>query len=459
MIKKIVLWISAVAVFAFIIGACFVDVSFDASAADICIYRFAACSMFIIIEIGILVELNLFHIKSKIPLIKEKNVGKHILFWLIVFVIAIVSFGTINAFTSKEFQLALSEQSNTQEQNENQQESFMENEKSDTDEGENLLANSMKSHSEVEGKSSIENEESDVQSKDDIDLTWENLLVDNVRYKQVLMLIGENFRVGEVNDTLKSNLSSVEIALVDKLFSYCDSHNDLPEELKETFTTFCKADEYKDMFFEDDNEFYNAVSKGFEISWKSDGTYYIGLYIIPKTDYSADKNFLDAERYVDNGCILYTFANGQYEKYATVEDVIYGEIIDDVCYGFGIKLDFVDTELNVDEYKDGDGFFNNVRSEDGTPKYYVSVYDLNRKAKANPIDYGACWNWKPLGDVTYKKGLNVYMGVGSCKRYQFTILDSKATDDYMLVRYPDGNEEVKSYYAMIGNPVLYVMDD
>lgn len=314
------------------------------------------------------------------------------------------------------------------------------------------------------GKQTIESDNSSSvrysQPKDDNGFTWEKLLADQSRYEKVLMLLGENFRAGTTNEALKSELSTDELKLVDELFSYYNRNNDLPSDLKETFTEFCKADQYKDMFYDTDtdNEFYITVTKSFKVSWKSsDGTYYISLYDIPETDYSPDKKYLDAERYVDNGCILYVLENDTYEEYATVEDVLYGTVIDDVCYGFAIKLDFVDDELKTDEYKDGDWFFNIVRSDDGNPKYYVSANDLNRKGQANSFDYESFWNWKQLSDTANKKGLEVYMGAGSCKRHQFTIIDTDVLNDYMLVRYPSGSEEVKSYMAMITNNYLYVM--
>lgn len=108
--RKIILWLCAVFFFILIISAFSVDVNFRASATDLGIYRAAGSSIFIIAEMGLLVELDLFHIKSKIPLVKGNTIGKHILFWVILTVIAIISFSVINSFTSKEFRLALGQE-------------------------------------------------------------------------------------------------------------------------------------------------------------------------------------------------------------------------------------------------------------------------------------------------------------------------------------------------------------
>lgn len=122
--KKVVLWIFAILFLLSIIVTFSLDVSFNASSTDMLLYRAATCSIFIIVEIGILVELDLFHIKSKIPLAKERNVGKHILFWLILFFAAGIFFIAIYSFTSEEFKVALNEEQSHQKRTGN----FRENE-------------------------------------------------------------------------------------------------------------------------------------------------------------------------------------------------------------------------------------------------------------------------------------------------------------------------------------------
>ena len=50
------------------------------------------------------------------------------------------------------------------------------------------------------------------------------------------------------------------------------------------------------------------------------------------------------------------------------------------------------------------------------------------------------------------------MGMGSCKTLQFTVTAHPSRANTMTVLYPSGNAEVKSYWAMVNNKALYVID-
>lgn len=459
--KKIMLWIITVIFGIMLFAAFFVDVEFATSIKDIILYRLSIICLFAVWEFGVILELDIFHIKDKIPLLKERNIIKHLLFWAIIMVSSVVFFSLIQSFESPDFKLAQQQQIDAKKEKSNKisdSKDEIESELTNNVEKKNRAVETPPVES-ISKKTSLETEDNIKQTS----MTWNELLANKKRYKQVLMLVGKYYRKGKLCTSLKKKLSSEEVNLIQDMFNYCKENDDLPKEMQKSFTEFCKAEEYENMDLDcDDNKFYHEVSKGFQISWNytdNRPNFYISLYDIPETDYSPDKKYLDAERYIDKGCILYVLKNGKYKKYAKVKDVIYGEMIKDVCYGFGIKLKMYDKKNDVKGYKDGEAFFNNARSKEGIPTYYVSVYDLNRSPIANSIDYEKCWDWKPLREVSSKEGLDVYLGMKSCKRYLFTILECKASENYILVKYPNGNEEVKYYSAIVNNKGLFVIDN
>lgn len=448
--KKMILWPLAILLLLFMFSSFSVGEADGTSITDLILlflYRISVFIMFTIWEIGIIFELNVFHIQEK-PLFSTIFRKKilHVLSWILLLFISIQPFSVISSIRDNVQDKRAEKNIQAIEQTQAKQNPEKKEEIKEQEQTQEIKEQAQEAETESAGNES--------------GFGWKELAKDKHRYKQVIMLLGENFLAGEVNDTLREGLTPDEIALVEDLYDYCSIHSELPKDLQDSFTEFCTND-YEDMYYEDNSEydFYDAVSKGFQVSWKtSDRTFYISLYEIPEEDYSPDRQYLDAERYVDNGCVLYICEDGSYKEYATVENVMYGVEIDDVCYGFAIKLDFVDDELDVEEYKDGDWFFNIVRGDDGSPKYFVSVNDLNRRGQANNIDYESLWNWKQLKDAKNIRELDVFMGAGSCKRFQFTIVDIKIMSDYMLVRYPNGNEEVKSYWAMTSNKALYVIE-
>lgn len=110
------------------------------------------------------------------------------------------------------------------------------------------------------------------------EVSWNELSGKPDRYKLVLTLLGENFNKRSYNDSTYSKLTSQEKELVKALFEYTDKYDELPYDFTATFTAFCVGPEFENMFIEgNDHPFYAALSKSFDISWRSDDTYYIDI--------------------------------------------------------------------------------------------------------------------------------------------------------------------------------------
>jgi hypothetical protein len=94
-----------------------------------------------------------------------------------------------------------------------------------------------------------------------------------------MSLIGKEFRNGVYSDELDNLLlNDDERELVKSLFLYYQTNDNLPTDFTKAFTAFCVGEEFEDMIFElEEHPFYAALSESFQISWKSDGTYYIAV--------------------------------------------------------------------------------------------------------------------------------------------------------------------------------------
>ena len=57
--------------------------------------------------IGLLIELDVFHNKKNIPLVKSNHIGPHILFWAVLVITSFIAFGVFYSATSPDFKLAM----------------------------------------------------------------------------------------------------------------------------------------------------------------------------------------------------------------------------------------------------------------------------------------------------------------------------------------------------------------
>ena len=90
-----------------IIISVFIKPSIPASTKDVFLYKMSRISFFAILVAGMLIELDVLHIRSKIPLLKNKSVFSHLLFCIICLITSFTSYIIIYNSTSYEFRLSL----------------------------------------------------------------------------------------------------------------------------------------------------------------------------------------------------------------------------------------------------------------------------------------------------------------------------------------------------------------
>lgn len=96
--------------------------------------------------------------------------------------------------------------------------------------------------------------------------------------------------------------------LVKELYEYYTEQNVLPSDFTTAFTAFCMGDEFKDMIVElEDNSFYLSMFRSFEISWKSNGTYYIEV-----KQEDASGGFNPDDFVVETSPLTFSFSDNKY---------------------------------------------------------------------------------------------------------------------------------------------------
>lgn len=107
--KKIILWIAVIVLVLCSITALSIKPDIDASGKDLFLYRTSGFSLFLIWLFGLIIELDIFHIKKNIPLVKSDRISLHIIFWIILIILSLIVFGVFYNSTSQDFKNALSE--------------------------------------------------------------------------------------------------------------------------------------------------------------------------------------------------------------------------------------------------------------------------------------------------------------------------------------------------------------
>ena len=82
--KKIILWIAVIVLVLCSITALSIKPDIDASGKDLFLYRMSGFSLFLIWLFGLIIELDVFHIKKNILLVKSDRISLHIIFWIIL---------------------------------------------------------------------------------------------------------------------------------------------------------------------------------------------------------------------------------------------------------------------------------------------------------------------------------------------------------------------------------------
>lgn len=104
--KKIILWIITIFTILSMIVSLFNNPGIEASSRDLLFYRLNGFFIFLPVLVGLLIELDIGHIKSKISLAKSKKVIAHIGFWIVCIFISGVFSAVFTGMLSEEFQEA-----------------------------------------------------------------------------------------------------------------------------------------------------------------------------------------------------------------------------------------------------------------------------------------------------------------------------------------------------------------
>ena len=105
--KKVFLWIAAIILGLCVLTSLFMKPDIAASGMDLFLYKMSGTSLFLIWMIGLLIELDVFHNKKNIPLVKSNHIGPHILFWAVLVITSFIAFGVFYSSISTDFKLAM----------------------------------------------------------------------------------------------------------------------------------------------------------------------------------------------------------------------------------------------------------------------------------------------------------------------------------------------------------------
>ena len=88
--KKIIVWIAVIVLVLCSITALSIKPDIDASGKDLFFYRMSGFSLFLIWLFGLIIELDVFHIKKNILLVKSDRISLHIIFWIILIILSLI---------------------------------------------------------------------------------------------------------------------------------------------------------------------------------------------------------------------------------------------------------------------------------------------------------------------------------------------------------------------------------
>lgn len=103
------LWVAFAVLVLFLVTTVAMKPEIDGSANDIFLYKMGGASLFAIWLSGVVLELDIFHIRKNIPLIKSNRISAHIVFWIGLIIVSLIVFGIFNNLTSPDFRKAMEE--------------------------------------------------------------------------------------------------------------------------------------------------------------------------------------------------------------------------------------------------------------------------------------------------------------------------------------------------------------
>jgi len=258
------------------------------------------------------------------------------------------------------------------------------------------------------------------------------------------------------NEELKTvDSNSSVMSCLTKIYNYAyENYYELDPEYKEVFATKYdvveKISNYETLKenFVTDYYYDNATKK-----W----IYTINSYSLNKDDVVIydDKLYIDAEGYLNKGVIVYWLSDGIMEAAGEIKDIAYNKKVNGTTFVYAINIDYYDDPYSSG-WTDGEIFLKSNKNYTGKPLYYVDVTDVNRNIIREEIDFSGSIVWKPLKKSKPSIGIEVYTGASNSKSYVFTIVAIDVESDSMLVKYPSGSTEYKSYSAIMNNEYLYI---
>lgn len=248
---------------------------------------------------------------------------------------------------------------------------------------------------------------------------------------------------------------SAVMSCLTQIYSYAyDNYFELDPEYKEVFAT-----KYE-VVSKISN--YEELKENFAVEYYFDNKtqewiYTINSYSLNKDDVVEydDKLYIDAEGYIDKGVILYWYTDGEMEKAGEVVDTAYNKNVNGAEYAYAINVNYYGAPEDSG-WLNGEQFLSFSKKVSGKPTFYVDVLDANRRIVKEEIDYTGNVVWKPLKNSKPSVGTDVYTGITNSKSYVFTIVGIDKSRDTMLVSYPSGTTELKSYSAIMSSEHLFV---
>ncbi len=288
----------------------------------------------------------------------------------------------------------------------------------------------------------------------DINSTYSKLSDD--QFKLLTQLMAKSFYNFSLSDSecTKAENSGVMDCLT-QIYDYAYANNfDVDPEFKKVF-----ASKYE-IVSEISN--YDVLEENFLLDYYYDNEarkwiFNINSYSLDKesTVKYDDKVYVDADGYLDKDVAIYWIEDDKMVKVGKIKDIAYDTEIDGTSYAYALNVEFYDDPYSSG-WRDGESFLMTNKNLSGKPLYYIDVLDVNRKIKKDCIDYNDNIAWKPLKKTTLENGTEVYGGIGSAKTFLFTIIETDKNLDMMLVEYPSGSIQYKSYSAMMNDDTLFV---
>lgn len=401
-------------------------------------YQIGLTALFAIVALGFLLKLIGF--KEKIKLIKKSKIIDEIVYWIIIFVIASLTMVIIqNTLCSKEYLQKVQEANEVQ-----------------GIEAQKKIEEEEKLKAEKEEKP-IKEEEKEETSKVAKDSIYSKLSDEN--FGILTELLAKSFYSFSLDEQDFQRLEAAEDVknCLQTIFDYANKNAfQLDPQYQEVFATkyevVSKISNY-DLLQE------RFIIEYYRDSAKKEWIYSINSYTVNEEDiveYDGIK-YIDPEGYLQPGVRVYWIEDDKMCEIGEVKEIAYNKEIEGTSYPYALYVEFFDDPYSTG-WRSGYHFLRANKELSGKPAYYIQLLDKNRGVCKEEIDYKGNVSWKPLSGVSESKlvDLEVYMGTTNTKSYIFKIVSVNRANDIMMVEYPSGSVQKKSYDAIINNKALFI---